>query len=669
MAADEAEGVNGSGLLIKVSNIDVETNNLLLAIRVEGESAGTLFLLVVLLREVLLLLAGGQDLGDDLLEDGSDLLLHEDTEVTEVGESGFSDLQLVGLVLRQARQGELSELLQGSLVEVIAATGAGEFTNAHQGLALHVLVLTLVLVDNGAEDFEEAGLVGDDLLLRNSNGAGEGEEGPVADFSGEDVAVGEHDEGVHDVIEVNLDVVVEVLDKLVDSEESLLNGHLVLGLSHVLHHAHQARHDLLVLVKEVGHNVLGEPSNGLSGSLTDLEVVISHPINEEVNEGVKVILDHVEAGLGVSDLSEDRSGSGSLELISAGSELVEVLLENGEDLLVGEVASKSVEHGEGSIRRAGLVLVELRGVFAENSHSALDDGINEFNSVGLVHRASILLSNELKEQDSNFTQVDSEVLVGSDVYGLLGDLGQVGLEHLLDLDEFVESFEHLVYQVFVVLVHRVQHQGDQLVVLLQGLDSLGGLGQLVHSLDTQGHEAAHSRLEVALDDRVQLRVVVLHVFVGKVLDDHAQQNHGQFLVGELLALGRRHDEHEQVGPLLVGDKKRAEGADDVGDVLLDEGHGLLLESLEKQVLGESMLIGVEVGPELDDDLAKVEARNLSDLLVLMVAHEHQQVVEGLHLLEVGLQDFGCFLHSLSVRLEQFYEDVCEFFWCHYRVFK
>mmetsp|Transcript_5505 Transcript_5505/g.9346 ORF Transcript_5505/g.9346 Transcript_5505/m.9346 type:complete len:338 (-) Transcript_5505:63-1076(-) len=336
---------------------------------------------------------------------------------------------------------------------------------------------------------------------------------------------------------------------------------------------------------------------------------------------------------------------------------MQVLLENGVDLLVGHVAGVGVEHLHGHVGWPLVVLVVELWVLAGDVEADLDDLLDESEAVLLNEDVGVFLGSELEQEDGHFAQVDAVVLVLGDEDGLLDDHGQVGAQHLLDLHELVEHLEHLVDQVLVVEVEGVEHQGDEVVVLLERLDGLGRGRELVDRLDTQGLEAGHVRLQVALDDGVELAVVLLDLVVGEVLDDDGEEDHGELLVGELLGLRAHEDELEELGPLLVGNEDLAQRADHFGDVLLDEGDWLDLEPLEEQVLGGVVLVLGEVGPELAHDFSEVDAGDLPQLLVGVLTHDEQEVLKRLDLLEVLLEGGGGLCDHLGVVLEQVLEEL------------
>lgn len=64
-------------------------------------------------------------------------------------------------------------------------------------------------------------------------------------------------------------------------------------------------------------------------------------------------------------------------------------------------------------------------------------------------------------------------------------------------------------------------------------------------------------------------------------------------------------------------------------------------------------------PQIADDLAEINARDLSDVLVLARGHEDQQVLEGLDRLEVFLKHGRRLLDDFRVGLEHLGEQTLE----------
>ena len=93
-------------------------------------------------------------------------------------------------------------------------------------------------------------------------------------------------------------------------------------------------------------------------------------------------------------------------------------------------------------------------------------------------------------------------------------------QHFFDLYKFVESFENLVNQIFLLHIKRIQNKRNEIAVFFQNLDGLGRGCKGIHSLDTQLFQTWHIRLEVSLDYWVQLCVVGLNFIMSKILDDN-----------------------------------------------------------------------------------------------------------------------------------------------------
>lgn len=96
----------------------------------------------------------------------------------------------------------------------------------------------------------------------------------------------------------------------------------------------------------------------------------------------------------------------------------------------------------------------------------------------------------------------------------------------------------------------------------------------------------------------------------------------------------------------------SELANNIGDVLLNYRDWLLNESLQEEVLGLRLRIGGELHPEVGDDFPQVNAGNLPDVLILTRGHQYKEILEGLHTLEIFLQQCRRMLDGGSIRGEQ-----------------
>jgi len=163
---------------------------------------------------------------------------------------------------------------------------------------------------------------------------------------------------------------------------------------------------------------------------------------------------------------------------------------------------------------------------------------------------------------------------------------------------------------------------------------------------------------VALNDCVQGIIVVLDLISREVLNDDREQDHGELFVNELLRLTVREEELEKFVPGLVRNKDLSEGANYVGNVLLKDGNWLLYESLEKQCLGLGLVLRCQVHPQVANNLAQVDARHLSDVLVWAGRHQNQEILERAQSLEIVFQEGSCLLDDVGVGLEELRQRCC-----------
>lgn len=123
-------------------------------------------------------------------------------------------------------------------------------------------------------------------------------------------------------------------------------------------------------------------------------------------------------------------------------------------------------------------------------------------------------------------------------------------------------------------------------------------------------------------------------------------------VCQRLRVSEREDKLKKLVPLPVRDQYFAKLADYICDVLLDHGYWLLLEPREQQVLCLGLVCGRQLEPEVRDNLAKVDAGDLTDILVWRSGHQNKQVFKSLDAFKVLLEHTGSLLDDFGVGFEQ-----------------
>ena len=81
------------------------------------------------------------------------------------------------------------------------------------------------------------------------------------------------------------------------------------------------------------------------------------------------------------------------------------------------------------------------------------------------------------------------------------------LEYFRCLKEVSERLKDSLDEVFLRDVDCIENQGDQIWVLLQNFERVASLSQVVHCDDGESFQGSVVRLQVGLDNRVQLVVV------------------------------------------------------------------------------------------------------------------------------------------------------------------
>jgi hypothetical protein len=155
---------------------------------------------------------------------------------------------------------------------------------------------------------------------------------------------------------------------------------------------------LFVLVEEVSNDMLGESSHCLSGSLSDYEGLVLHPVNEEVGKWVDVISHEIKARVWLAKLAKDRGSGSPLVLVLRNSKPLKILLENWIHLLVWHGASIREEHLHCHGWWRCLILIVELWILACNLEALLDNLVNEVKSMLLDQNTRIFLGDELEEK-------------------------------------------------------------------------------------------------------------------------------------------------------------------------------------------------------------------------------------------------------------------------------
>lgn len=126
---------------------------------------------------------------------------------------------------------------------------------------------------------------------------------------------------------------------------------------------------------------------------------------------------------------------------------------------------------------------------------------------------------------------------------------------------------------------------------------------------------------MAFYDVVKRIIIVLDLICREVLNNDREKDHSELLVDKLFTHAVLEEELEQFVPLLVGDQQLSQLAYHVCDVFLNKGDWLLHKSLKQELLCLFLVFLCKVHPQVANDLPKVYAGDLSD--VLLWARRHQ----------------------------------------------
>lgn len=114
---------------------------------------------------------------------------------------------------------------------------------------------------------------------------------------------------------------------------------------------------------------------------------------------------------------------------------------------------------------------------------------------------------------------------------------------------------------------------------------------------------------------------------------------------------------------MLRDQKFAELTNDISDVFLDNCNGLSDEALNQQVLCLDLIVGREAHPQGADDLSQVNGGELSNDLLFMCGHEHEEELQSAHSLKELLKERCGLLDCVRVRLLELCQDVGKTFSC------
>ena len=93
------------------------------------------------------------------------------------------------------------------------------------------------------------------------------------------------------------------------------------------------------------------------------------------------------------------------------------------------------------------------------------------------------------------------------------------------------------------------------------------------------------------------------------------------LLNVIVGLGELEHKLEELVPLFVWDQKHSKRSNHICDVLLYKGGWLSNKSLQEEGLCLLLISNWKVAPELSNNLAEVDARELTNVLVSASSHE------------------------------------------------
>lgn len=146
-----------------------------------------------------------------------------------------------------------------------------QLTYAYQSSPFDSLLFINIafLIYNIGKDLHQIIHIWYNLLLSISNRTSKGYKCPIFDISGILIAINKHQKSFDNIREIQLQIVIKILHKLIHSIECLLLCHIMLRFSQVLGNSDEARHDLLVQTDKISSEVFAKSSYRFSCCLSD----------------------------------------------------------------------------------------------------------------------------------------------------------------------------------------------------------------------------------------------------------------------------------------------------------------------------------------------------------------------------------------------------------------
>lgn len=477
-------------------------------------------------------------------------------------------------------------------------------------------------------------------------------------------------EGVHDVVEVGLellaeslgngtdstgssylDLVVLVADQSADVSDKLASillhelgietiGHgvkstanrtdnlnILLGLGGIVGGGHgslevldKSSHNGLVVRGELRGDVIRKARQTDKGGVPDTNILVVEQGDDMGHDGLDLVGD--EVGSTLDDGAESKDTGLSVASLGVGGELGEGVEKGNDNLARRKVAGKLIEQHESGAGGAHIILILIVVDLCENDH-ALDGELlaNIAHALDLHAPVTDSLGEESKGLSADLILslgVAAEVNHQLDkILKVLAEQRRLASQELL---ENVESLSNLLIIARLDdVLENVDHGGNE---GLKGINSLGILLGIEHEeAGANGHHGVDANIsalgvaESVVEDLEKLAEVLESRGVGL---DQAEDDVGtDFTLVDIGVGSQVHGNVAEIVPLALLEVKAGDDSDKTGSGVAALGVLLLQSGLEKD-LADLHLLGLgDLAPVLGDESGSLDGGQLPDTEVIV----------------------------------------------------
>ena len=195
----------------------------------------------------------------------------------------------------------------------------------------------------------------------------------------------------------------------------------------------------------------------------------------------------------------------------------------------------------------------LRSVLASDATAAFDD-LLKLSNISLTQVLAESATKLLQEVQSCRSNIKRQLSVVRKIDTCVDEQGKVRPENLWRLKEVCECLENCREQIILLDVDGAEDEWNQVWVFLENFYGVSSLCQVVNGDNGKTLKTGVFRLQVLLDNWVQLIVVCCDVRGREVLDHHTEKHHGELFFCQVFSLSVGENELEKFGPLFLRNK-------------------------------------------------------------------------------------------------------------------